>query len=44
MDRLNWGIVSTARIGRQKLIPALQASRLNRVAAVASRTSFASRG
>ncbi|MBN1265463.1 MAG: Gfo/Idh/MocA family oxidoreductase [Anaerolineales bacterium] len=40
MDKLTWGILSTARIGQEKIIPALQASQLNRVAAIASRTKI----
>ncbi|WP_075186140.1 Gfo/Idh/MocA family protein [Teredinibacter haidensis] len=35
---LRWGILSTAKIAREKLIPALNASTLNEVVAVASRT------
>lgn len=37
IPRLRWGILSTAKIGTQKVIPALQASRHGRVAAIASR-------
>lgn len=37
MQPVNWGIVSTAKIGREKVIPAMQAGRLTRVAAIASR-------
>ena len=41
MDKINrkvrWGILSTARIGTQKVIPALQASALGEVVAIASR-------
>jgi xylose dehydrogenase (NAD/NADP) len=36
-DRLNWGIISTARIGRRTVIPAIQASYNGRVLGVASR-------
>jgi predicted dehydrogenase len=34
---LRWGILSTAKIGREHVIPALQASRLGEVTAIASR-------
>ncbi|WP_316978509.1 Gfo/Idh/MocA family protein [Shumkonia mesophila] len=37
MQPVAWGIVSTAKIGREKVIPALQAGRLTRVVAIASR-------
>lgn len=37
MEPFNWGILSTAEIGRGKVIPALQRSRHGRVAAIASR-------
>lgn len=36
--KLRWGILSTARIGTQKVIPALQAGQHGRVVAIASRT------
>ena len=36
-DVLQWGILSTANIGRAAVIPAIQASHNGRVAAVASR-------
>ena len=35
--KVRWGILSTARIGTQKVIPALQASELGEVVAIASR-------
>jgi len=35
--KLRWGILSTAKIGLQKVIPAMQASRHGRVVAIASR-------
>jgi len=35
--KLRWGILSTARIGTQKVIPALQAGQHGRVVAIASR-------
>ncbi len=37
MEPFNWGIISTAKIGVTKVIPALQRSRHGRVAAIASR-------
>ena len=37
MDKLRWGILSTANIGRKVVTPALQASRNGEVVAVASR-------
>ncbi len=37
MRKITWGILSTARIGVNKVIPALQASRFGTVGAVASR-------
>ena len=36
--KLRWGILSTAKIGREKVIPALQGAALCEVAAIASRT------
>jgi len=36
-EKLAWGVLSTAKIGREKVIPAIQASALGRVAAIASR-------
>jgi predicted dehydrogenase len=36
-DKLRWGILSTAKIGLQKVIPAMQVSRHGRVVAIASR-------
>lgn len=38
MKKLNWGILSTARIGREKVIPALQNGQFCHVSAVASRS------
>ena len=35
---LKWGIVSTARIAKNAIVPAIQASKLGKVAAVASRS------
>ena len=39
MRKYNWGILSTANIGRKAMIPALKASRFAQVTAVASRDS-----
>lgn len=38
MDRVRWGILSTAKIGLVKVIPALQKSQLIEVTAIASRS------
>jgi predicted dehydrogenase len=37
MEPVNWGIISTAKIGVEKVIPAMQKSRHCRIAAIASR-------
>ncbi|WP_331345898.1 Gfo/Idh/MocA family oxidoreductase [Cellvibrio sp. UBA7661] len=37
MQKLRWGVLSTAKIGREKVIPALQASQHNEVVAICSR-------
>ncbi|ACE86211.1 Gfo/Idh/MocA family protein [Cellvibrio japonicus] len=37
MRKVRWGVLSTAKIGRTKVIPALQASDLNQVVAIGSR-------
>ena len=37
MEELRWGIMSTADIGRRKVVPAIQRARRTRVVAVASR-------
>jgi predicted dehydrogenase len=37
MNRIRWGVLSTARIGTEKVIPALQRSELGEVVAIASR-------
>jgi predicted dehydrogenase len=37
MDKIRWGVLSTAKIGREKVIPATQRSELGSVAAIASR-------
>ena len=36
-DKIRWGVISTANIGRKRVIPAIQASKNGIVAAVASR-------
>jgi predicted dehydrogenase len=43
MTRLRWGVLSTARIAREKVIPALQTSGLGEVVAVASREAARAR-
>lgn len=37
MSKFRWGIISTAKIGREKLIPAIQKSKISEVHAIASR-------
>jgi predicted dehydrogenase len=37
MNKINWGILSTAKIGVQKVIPAMQAGKHCAVTAIASR-------
>ena len=37
MEPVNFGVISTARIAREKVVPAMQQGRLTRVAAIASR-------
>ena len=37
MRKVRWGVLSTAKIGREKVIPALQASQHNEVIAICSR-------
>ncbi len=37
MDKIRWGVLSTASIGRLKVIPAIQRSQLGTVTAIASR-------
>jgi len=37
MDTVRWGILSTAKIGREKVIPAMQAGKFCNVTAIASR-------
>lgn len=43
MDRIRWGVLSTAKIAREKVIPALQRSSLGHVVAIASRRQDAAR-
>jgi predicted dehydrogenase len=38
MDKVRWGILSTAKIGVEKVIPAMQKSQYCQIAAIASRT------
>ena len=38
MNKVNWGILSTAKIGREKVIPAMQQGQFCHVGAVASRS------
>src|SRR4051812_7937557 len=37
MRQVRWGILSTAKIGREKVIPGMQASQLCNIAGIASR-------
>jgi len=37
MNKVRWGILSTAKIGREKVIPGMQASVFCDIAAIASR-------
>ena len=37
MNKLRWGVLSTAKIGLDKVLPAMQAGRHSVVAAIASR-------
>src|SRR6188508_3021668 len=37
MNKICWGVLSTAKIGREKVIPATQRSELGSVVAIASR-------
>lgn len=43
MQKLRWGVLSTAKIGREKVIPALQKSVHNQVLAICSRTEQSAR-
>ena len=38
MKKINWGILSTAKIGIEKVIPAMQQSKHCEIVAIASRT------
>ncbi len=38
MKKVNWGVLSTAKIGREKVIPAMQKGRWSHIAAIASRS------
>ena len=44
MNKVNWGILSTAKIGREKVIPAMQQGQFCHVDAVASRSLEKARG
>ena len=43
MPKLRWGVLSTAKIGREKVIPALQKSAHNQVVAICSRDAQSAR-
>jgi predicted dehydrogenase len=43
MTPVRWGILSTAKIAREKIIPALRASALHEIVAIASRTAESAR-
>ena len=43
MKSVIWGVISTAKIGREKVLPAMMKSRLLEVRAIASRTQAAAR-
>ena len=43
MKKLNWGILSTAKIGIEKVIPAMQHGKLSKIVAIASRTHESAR-
>ena len=38
MEKINWGILSTAKIGLKQVMPAMQAGELTEVVAIASRS------
>ena len=42
-DRVRWGVISTAKIGREKVLPAMQGSERCTIAAIASRDLAAAR-
>jgi len=39
MQKIRWGMLSTARIAVEKMIPAIQSGQYGRVSAIASRTA-----
>ena len=43
MKKINWGILSTAKIGIEKVIPAMQQGKLSEIVAIASRTHESAR-
>ena len=43
MKKINWGILSTAKIGIEKVIPAMQQGKHCEMAAIASRTQESAR-
>ena len=43
MKKINWGILSTAKIGIEKVIPAMQQGKLSKIVAIASRTHESAR-
>lgn len=43
IDKVNWGVLSTAKIGREKVIPAMQKGQFCHISAVASRSLERSR-
>ena len=43
MKKINWGILSTAKIGIEKVIPAMQQGKLSEIVAIASRTPESAR-
>ena len=43
MTKVRWGILSTAKIGREKVIPAMQAGKYSDIVAIASRNKDAAR-
>ena len=43
MKKIHWGILSTAKIGIEKVIPAMQQSKHCEMAAIASRTQEGAR-
>ena len=43
MNKIHWGILSTAKIGIEKVIPAMQQGKLSEIVAIASRTHESAR-